>query len=158
QPATWGTYFTRDYNYKFALGVGEIDNLYRPWTSISFAVEKWLLGSGGGVAGGGWDFHRVNRVLFAICCGLAARVGELWLKSGKAGLVAGLLFAVHPVHTDVAASIVGRADLLCLIGILGALVVHLGGEPSYRRTAAVTGTLILALGAKEQGLLLPAIL
>ena len=49
---------------------------------------------------------------------------------GMTALLAGVLFAVHPVHTEPVASLVGRADVLC-----GALA--LGGLLAYTSAAAM---------------------
>lgn len=50
--------------------------------------------------------------MYAICCLAFYRLACHWLsKSGAC--VAGLLFAVHPIHVEAVASIVGRADCLC---------------------------------------------
>lgn len=50
--------------------------------------------------------------MYAVCCLAFYRLACHWLsKSGAC--VAGLLFAVHPIHVEAVASIVGRADCLC---------------------------------------------
>jgi len=38
---------------------------------------------------------------------------------------AGLLFAAHPIHVEPVANIVGRAELMCAAGVVGALVLML---------------------------------
>lgn len=151
-PKTWGTYLTKDYNFNILLGDGSIDNLYRPFTSLSFAIERFLLG------GAAWHFHLLNVVLYGVCCALVALLAHLLFGRAKVALLAGVLFAVHPVHTEVAATVVGRADLLCLIALLGVLVLHLSGPPTYRRTLGITALMVLAMGSKEQGLLLAPLL
>ena len=40
-------------------------------------------------------------------------------------VIAGLLFAAHPVHVEGVAYIVGRADTLCAVGMLSAMVLML---------------------------------
>jgi hypothetical protein len=97
-PEHWKELWSQGYN-------GGVDNLYRPLTSQSFALEWWLHGDRP------WIFHLVNILLHAAA---AAGVAELArrLAGIKAAYVAGLLFAVHPIHVEVVAEIVGRADEL----------------------------------------------
>ncbi len=44
--------------------------------------------------------------------------------SGFALLLAGLLFATHPIHTESIASVVGRAEPLSAIFMLGAFLAY----------------------------------
>ena len=103
------------------------DNLYRPLVSMSYAIQWGLHGDQA------WAFHLVNWLLGAATAAAVAEfarrlvVGALAGASARglgnpdeasrrgvwAGLVAGLLFAAHPVHVEVVAGIVGRAELLC---------------------------------------------
>ena len=41
-------------------------------------------------------------------------------------LLAGLLFALHPVHTEAVAGIVGQAELLCAALVILALLAYMG--------------------------------
>src|ERR1700677_793793 len=104
-PATWGQLWTRDYFN------GAIDNLYRPLTSQSFALQWWLSG------GRAWPFHLVNLLLHA---GVAAGVAELArrLAGVRAAFFAGLVFAAHPIHVEAVAGVVGRAEELCALFIV----------------------------------------
>ena len=79
-----------------------------------------------------------------------------WVSS-PAALLAGLLFAVHPVHTEAVAGVVGRADVLSCILFLACLLVHQAGgwAPANQsggwtwRTPALAAMSMLA---KEQGI------
>lgn len=58
-------------------------------------------------------------------------------KNEKCGTtwMAGLLFAVHPIHTEAVAGIVGRADILCALFFILALLEyrnHIGNNDSHR--------------------------
>jgi protein O-mannosyl-transferase len=96
--------------------------LYRPLTTLSFALEYWLWGDRPA-----W-FHLTNLLLHA---GNALAVYSLCrrLAGGPTGLLAGLLFAVHPAYSEAVAGIAGRADLLAalwvLIGLHGGLKARL---------------------------------
>lgn len=102
---------------------------YRPLTILTFRVNYWL-------AGGlePWGFHVVNVMLHAVVSVLSLKLfsvlvsgkdrntSNLYDNSGKglgiqfaapkASLLCALLFAVHPIHTESVAGLVGRADLL----------------------------------------------
>jgi len=70
-----------------------------------------------------------------------------------AGL-AGLIFALHPVHTESVAWAAGRSDVLATACLLAALVAH-GRWPWSWRGAALSGVAAAAaLGAKEAGVAL----
>jgi tetratricopeptide (TPR) repeat protein len=74
--------------------------------------------------------------------------------SSTVALIAGLLFAAHPIHVEAVANIVGRAELMCALGMFVAMVLFLR-PPSYGRACAIWGCFVLAMLSKEQGLLLP---
>ncbi|OQS06981.1 transmembrane and TPR repeat-containing protein 4 isoform X1 [Thraustotheca clavata] len=96
---------------------------YRPVTVLTFRWNYIL----GGLNPLG--YHFVNIILHAIASMLVVYIGERLLKCfhgyDKASLVAGLVFAVHPVHCDSVASVVGRSDILCTILSLFAIVLYL---------------------------------
>lgn len=56
-------------------------------------------------------YHLVNVLLHCLATGLVVKVARHLLPTPTAVAVAGTLFAVHPVHTEAVAGIVGRADL-----------------------------------------------
>src|SRR5207253_2535504 len=63
------------------------------------------------------------------------------------GLVAGLLFAVHPVHVEATASVVGRAELVAAVGYAVALISALRSERRVIWLAGVGLGAALAIGA-----------
>ncbi|CEG39302.1 FOG: TPR repeat [Plasmopara halstedii] len=70
-------------------------------------------------------------------------------------LTTGLLFAVHPIHCDAVASIVGRADLLCTLFSLSAFIVYVDGarklDTSWGRVMVALLLTITAGLCKELG-------
>jgi hypothetical protein len=134
--------------------------LYRPLTELSFALD-WSL-SGGDPR---W-FHAVNVVLHAIATGLVfllARTGLGTLGAGAAALV----FAVHPVHVEAVANIVGRAEVLAACCAMGAVLLYRAdgvlarrGDHGPRRVGTSLGALA-ALGAglasKETAFAIPGL-
>jgi hypothetical protein len=76
----------------------------------------------------------------------------------RVGYIAGLLFAVHPIHVEAVANIVGRAELMCALGTMGALMLLAHRPLTSARSVAISACAILAVLSKEQGLLVPLLL
>jgi hypothetical protein len=144
-PRLWGQFWTRDYFH------GGLDQLYRPLVSQSFGLQWWLHGDRP------WAFHLVNILLHA---GVAAAVAELGrrLAGWRVGLIAGTLFAAHPVHVEAVAAIVSRTELACALGVLCAMVVFLRRPMTVARAFGVFALSVVAMLSKEQGMLIPALL
>ncbi len=73
------------------------------------------------------------------------------------------LFAVHPVHVEAVANVVGRSELYAALAFLAACLLYLeGGGWSGRRrelrTGAMAALYLVALGSKEIAVTLPAVL
>ncbi|KAH8040247.1 hypothetical protein HPB51_009795 [Rhipicephalus microplus] len=84
---------------------------YRPLTTLTFKLNYMV--AGGLVAS---HFHAVNVVLHAFVSLLTLHLFRALLQgASRASLICALLFAVHPVHTESVAAVVGRADLLCAV-------------------------------------------
>ena len=83
---------------------------YRPIASITFAIEKELFGNNPHVS------HVGNLIFYILCVLLvyALMVQVFSLDIWLAFLIA-LFFAMHPVHTEVVASIKNREELLSFI-------------------------------------------
>ena len=116
---------TRGY---WTVGDTGVPNLYRPVTILSFLVNHAV----GGTEPLGYRLVNVAlHVLVALMVlGLARRV--LGPPSAErpidGALAAALLFAVHPVHTEVLGLVVGRGDLLAATGTLLCLLLFLGAR------------------------------
>jgi hypothetical protein len=132
---------------------GGMDNLYRPLTSSSYALEWWLHGDRP------WIFHGINILLHALVAATVAEFTRRILQpasiANTASLCAGLLFAAHPVHVEAVANIVGRAELLCTSLIFIGLILLCRRPLTVGRVISVVAVGILALLSKEQGILQP---
>ncbi len=53
--------------------------------------------------------------------------------------LSGMLFALHPVHTEAVAGVVGQAELLCAALVLCALLVYFSAVQMGGRWAQVRG-------------------
>jgi len=95
-------------------------------------------------------FHIVNTALAAIATVLVFALARALGLSSGAALAGSLLFAVHPVHTDAVVSIVGRAEVLAAIAVLGCLLLHVRGyRPWPVGFVAAAPLLLLGLMSKE---------
>ncbi len=90
--------------------------LWRPVVILSFAIE-WQLSGGNPMV-----MHAVNVLLHAIATGLVVLVIAPYVTTLGA-LAGGLLFAIHPVHVEAVANLVGRAELLVAIGLMAAILL-----------------------------------
>lgn len=126
--------------------------LWRPVATVSYGLE-WALWDGAPVG-----FHLVNVVLHGIVTGMVVLV-LAELMPVAAAFVAGLFFAVHPVHVEAVANIVGRAEVLsALLFLLACLVILRGGERLGTGKGLVVLLLYgLAFLAKESAVTLPGV-
>lgn len=117
------------------------DEFYRPLTVLSFAVD-WT------VSGGrpGW-LHLMNALWHGVVSALVVLLLAHAL-SPAAALAGGLVFALHPVHTEAVAGLVGRAELLAAAGMLGAVLCS-----RRRRWAAAVACAAVAMLSKEHGVI-----
>jgi tetratricopeptide (TPR) repeat protein len=92
--------------------------LYRPLTNLSYALNYAVSGLAP------WSYRLVNVLLHATITVLVCRLGRLWRLSPAAAGMGALLFAVHPVHVEVVAGVVGRRDLLAAVFTLWMVLAH----------------------------------
>ena len=127
---------------------------YRPLLLLSFAVEWWIHGADA------LAFHAVN-VLFHVAATLL--LASLLLRLGMPPPVAvgaALLFAVHPIHVEAVASLVGRGETQAAVLMLGSLLLALRFvEGTGRRWIALALLCYLAANlTKESAAVAPALL
>nr|XP_011733216.1 transmembrane and TPR repeat-containing protein 4 isoform X1 [Macaca nemestrina] len=142
---------------------------YRPLTVLTFRINYYLSGGFHPVG-----FHVVNILLHGGISVLMVDVfsvlfgGLQYTSKGRrlhlaprASLLAALLFAVHPVHTECVAGVVGRADLLCALFFLLSFLGYCKAfresnkEGTYSSTFWVLLSIFLgavAMLCKEQGI------
>ncbi len=128
--------------------------LYRPVTILSYALDASV---------GGLEpktFHRTNVLLHAGTCVLVLLLLLRLHASLPVAVCGAMLFALHPVHTEAVAWVVGRAEVLAAFFSLASLLLYL----RYRNTGGLSalglsvGCYFLALGSKEIAAPVPAIL
>ena len=109
------------------------DKLYRPLTILSLRVNAWLspypLEAG--------PFRAVNILLHVLTSVGVVVLGRRLTGSIGAGLLAGMLFATHPVHTEAVVPIYGRSELLAAMFGVWLLARHIRPPAAVARDALV---------------------
>lgn len=128
-------------------GSGSELGLYRPLLKLGFAFDWWVSG------GAAWWFHLVNVAWHAAATALVFLLLRRLFERAPAA-IATVLFAVHPVHVEAVANVVGRADVMAATFALGALLLW----SARRSVVAVAGLYLAALACKESAVVLPLLL
>ncbi|UCC31450.1 MAG: hypothetical protein JSU86_04070 [Phycisphaerales bacterium] len=148
----WHAIWTTDYWSEAREASPNRDLLYRPVALSSYRLVRTV----GGV--NPLPHHAVNLILHVLICALVARVCRSVGGSEAAALVAGVLFAALPIHSEVVASVVGRADLLATLCVLLTLQAHRRSmlsttwRPTVSWRAAAALAVLCAMGSKEVGI------
>ena len=124
----WREYFTT--NYWGDSAKYNDKSLYRPLTILSYALNYAVHGNEPR------GYHAVNIVLHGIASALVVLMLAAMFGDVLAAAIAGILFAVHPIHTEAVAGIVGRAEIMAAIGVLGCCLGYVKGVRATRRGAA----------------------
>lgn len=119
---------------------------YRPLPIASYALDGTL------TTGATWWFHLVN-LLWHIAVSVAVAMLAGHWRGEKGGLVAGLLFAVHPVHVEAVANVIGRAEVMA--ALFGLLAVY--SALAWRSVAWSTAFLVLGMLCKENAAVVPGL-
>lgn len=86
----------------------------RPWMGLSLWLDRWLFG----LSPGGYHVHSL--ALYALGSVLVFLLAFGVLRRFVPALCAGLVFAVLPIHVEVATVINYREDLIAAVGLFGA--------------------------------------
>ncbi|XP_042189731.1 protein O-mannosyl-transferase TMTC4 isoform X3 [Callorhinchus milii] len=154
----WGTKLASNTSHKS----------YRPLTVLTFRLNHLMSGGLHPVG-----FHVVNIALHGAISVVALDVFSVFMgglahdeqgtplnMAPKASFLAALLFAVHPIHTENVAGIVGRADLLCALFFLLSFISYCKAFRKYDAQGKFSLIWILvslllcgaAMLCKEQGI------
>jgi len=135
-------------------GTGPGDG-YRPLTILAFKLQ-WQLGGGSPL-----PFHAINIGLHVV-----TSVAAFWLARAvlplAAAWIAAALYAVHPVHTEAIANVVGQSEIIValLVSIAMGLYIHgrRAGTLGAGRWAAIATLYALGMFFKEHAITLIALL
>ncbi len=145
-PAVLGSHFWAE--------VHEGSHYYRPLVSLSFFLDLQIWGLNP------LGFHLTNLLAHLATAlavlALARRLGA----DSLAACLAGLAFALHPIHTESVTFISGRTDVLATLLFLLALLGYAGWRVHAKAwtLAGSLGAFFLALAAKEVAVTLPVML
>jgi len=128
---------------------------YRPLTLLAFALE-WAIGRGAP-----WVFHLTNILLNAACA-----VALFWMASAimrvQWAWLAAACFAVHPVHVEAVANVVGQSELWAalLLMLAAGRYLHrrITGTFERRDAVIVAALYVVACFFKEHAIVFPALL
>jgi hypothetical protein len=127
---------------------------YRPLTMLAWRAQ-WTAGHGAP-----WVFHGINVVLH-----VTTSITVLWMTSAMlpraAAWTAAALYAVHPVHVEATANVVGQSELAVALLVVLSLGVYVQGR-RRGKLAARDWVWIAAMYAaaclfKEHAVVLPAL-
>ena len=118
--------------------------MYRPLPVASWVLDRLIDGTP-------W-LHLIN-LLWHAAASVAVAALVRRLADDRSALIAGLLFAVHPLHVEAVANLVGRAELMA--GVCVALAVYF----ALVRQSAGWSAMAWAVGliCKENAAVLPAL-
>jgi protein O-mannosyl-transferase len=129
-------------------------SLYRPLTMMWFTIQ-WVVGGGSPFL-----FHLVNALLYAAAC-VAFYLLAVEAIPTPAAFIAAAFFAIHPVHVEVFANVVGQPELWVAI-ILFLSVRHYvrrrrAGLYTGGDSAKLVAAFFVACLFKEHAIILPAL-
>jgi hypothetical protein len=119
--------------------------MYRPLPLATYALD-WQIGSFA------W-FHAVNLLWHAGVAVVVAMLARRWAGT-TAALAAGLIFAVHPVHVEAVANVVGRAELMAAVCVCLAVYAALVKQSVGWSAIALAAGLV----CKENAAVAPALI
>jgi tetratricopeptide (TPR) repeat protein len=142
--------FTQDYWWPKA-----VSGLYRPLTTLSYLFNYAILKNGENSTGYHWInflLHWANGVLLYFL--VLHIMGNMW-----PAVLTSLVWLVHPVNVESVTNIVGRADLLATVCVLGGLLCYIKSTAMagwQRVVPLVISSLLLGIGifCKESAIVL----
>jgi len=127
-----------------------LSHYYRPLQAVTYLFDYQLWGLQP------LGFHLTSTLVHAGTAVLFYWLVSALLADTRAALIAALLFAVHPVHTEAVTYISGRSDPLGAFFMLTSLLCFLRARqaPSFRWHSAAALAFLLALLAREAAVVL----
>lgn len=132
------------------------DNLYRPLPLIMFAIEWHFFPDNPSVS------HFINVILYALLCVLLFILLIRLLPSFSLhfSLIAVLLYALHPIHTEVVANIKSRDEILAFLFVVVSTLLFLKHKqsPKWFWLVGALFSFLLAMLSKESAITFLAII
>ncbi|XP_020604755.1 transmembrane and TPR repeat-containing protein 2-like [Orbicella faveolata] len=114
----WGTPLTHSGSHKS----------YRPLCVATFRINYYI------GALNPFGYHLVNVLLHSAVCWLVVVLSYVFLHAHFPSLVAGLLFAVHPIHTEAVTGVVGRADVEACFFFIASFLAYIKSHKAPTNT------------------------
>lgn len=130
--------------------------LYRPMVTISYIFDYaiWGLNPKG--------FHLTNLILHILTSIIVYLLAFEIIKTQWPSAVVGIVFALHPVHTEAVTWVVGRAEVMAGLFYFLAFLFYIkaGNSPSFKNRQFIFSNIFyfLALLSKEIAITLPILL
>lgn len=124
RPSQWASLLTHGF-----AGTG----YYRPLMALSLSIDA--------LVGGPFVFHLASIAWHALAAVLVLRVADVLGLTRRAALVAGVLFAVHPVSALVADAIAFRSEAMIAAALLAFVWAHEKKRPVLAALALLVGAL-----------------
>ena len=154
-----GGLFTKDTFYGFFKEVGKeklvSGGRYRPFTPAMFAIEYQLVGKNP------WLGHLINILLYGFLCMMIYKLLDKLLNNNVINerntwfvFAATVLYASHPLHTEVVANIKGRDEIMSMLGSIMALYFLVKHHDSRQFTHVIAACIsfFVALLSKENAI------
>ena len=148
------SHLPRVFSGKVTSDTDKKSGFFRPLQMLTYMVDYALWGLN--VRG----YHLTNILLHILAALSLYWLINLILSDNLLALLSGILFLVHPVHSEAVCYISGRADPLALVFMLSCLILYIKLSSS-KNTALYILMLLsyaLALLSKENSLILPGII
>ncbi len=130
------------------------DNYYRPMHFLVYSAVYHLFGLAP------WAYHLLMLLIHAGTTALVYLFARRRLSGWQGAVLAGALFAVHPIHSEAVLWIASVPDAVMTLLVLAALYAFVisRGRPNMRATAPIAAFYLGALLTKETGAMLLPIL
>lgn len=139
-------------NYGFG-HQGFNDGLYRPLSLVSFALEKSIFNLNPSVS------HFINAALYGLLILFLFNWIEKLFENRNLALFSTLIFALHPIHTEVVSNLKSRDEILALLFLIWSsiyLIKYLETKNIYSIISSLT-LYFFALFSKESSITFLAI-
>ena len=151
---TLGNFFRFFTSPKTGATVPLASDVYRPLTALSYAIDffLWRLNSFG--------YHLTNVILHSANSILVFLLLSLLCGNSLLALFGSLIFASHPVQTEVVCWVSGRSSVLFLLFYLASLIFYIKFSKEKKKEFFILSIILFAfsLFSKEMSVTLPLIL
>lgn len=98
---------------------------YRPLVTISYMIDYAVWGENP------FGFHLTNLLIHIVCSILVFRLFMSLGLPRRLAFLGGVIFGVHPIHTESVSWISGRTDLFCCLFLLMSLSTYIAYRQNY---------------------------